>query len=232
MNFLSHYFLDRGHPSSLFAIGAATPDLLSIYNERLRIKKHHLKGLDGTVLSESAVTFALGVSRHFQADDAFHSSDFFATQTAWISDELERHFVTKTNQRKFFLAHVLLELIMDKILINNNKGIIDEYYGHFAVANPFRDVQEFTETISKHPLPNYDHFLDKFLQNRYLVHYSEWDHIIYVLKRILRRASVADPAFLDDPRFVDFLNAVQKGIEKRHLEAFEEVHQTMAKSGK
>lgn len=206
-------------------MGAATPDLLSIYNERLRIKKHHLQGLEALPLTPEGETFALGVARHFKADDAFHSSPFFAEETAFINDQLKQNFITQNNQRKFFLAHVLLELVLDKVLINNYPDIIDEYYAHFAVTFPYSPVKRYTETISRHPLPNYEHFLEKFVQGRFLQHYNKADHIVYVLRRVLRRAGVSDPTFLDDAAFPALLGLIEERLNHRYPAAFGHVRQ-------
>ncbi len=220
MNFLAHYFLDRNHPSSFFVVGAATPDLLSIYNEKFRVKRHHLQAIEGQDLEDSAQFLIQGIQRHFEADEAFHTSSFFNEKTDFINRELKERFITASNQRKFFIAHVLLELVLDKVLIENNPGIIAEYYQHYSKVFPFQEVKQATSKVTSHPLPNYEHFLEKFLHNRYLTHYTEWDHIVFVLGRILRRAGVIHPDFLESKPFLHFLDAVQKEVEKSYLDPF------------
>ena len=42
MNLVAHFYLDQHHPEPLFAVGAATPDLLSIYNNGIRLKQRNL----------------------------------------------------------------------------------------------------------------------------------------------------------------------------------------------
>ena len=223
MNFLGHYYLDRNHPSSLFALGAATPDLLSIYNENFRVKHAHVRPGVSLDIDWDHLPLLEGMRRHFHADNLFHSSDFFNENTAFATQELKRRFKTNEFQRKFFISHVLLELLLDKALIDREKDILHEYYTHFAVHWPFSSVKEATEKVSRHSLPNYDHFLDKFLSNKYLTHYKEWDHIIFVLGRIMRRAGVDHPEFLDDPAMTTYLADLQEKITPQIPKLFEDL---------
>jgi acyl carrier protein phosphodiesterase len=67
--------------------------------------------------------------------------------------------------------------------------------------------------------------LEKFTENRYLRHYREHDHIIYVLGRLLRRVKIADLAFLGDPAFQDLMDAYHERLAGRYQDFFDEIHQ-------
>ena len=77
MNFAAHFFLDMDRPESLFHIGAATPDLLSIYNAELRIKESHLGQIDHEFLGDVEEIFIAGIKRHFMQIRSFTLLDFF-----------------------------------------------------------------------------------------------------------------------------------------------------------
>ena len=201
MNFLAHFYLDRMHHSSSFVVGAATPDLLSIYNSGLRIKAGHVDHLDAAVRSSVDPQFLLGLERHFHADRVFHSSELFSQETHALSRILEQAFPEQDLPRKYFIAHILLELLLDKVLIHHDPQILPDYYLHFERLAPFDDLRRGTEAVSAHPMPNYEAFLQKFVENKYLYHYTENDHLIYILRRLLRRVGIEQSAFLDDPRF-------------------------------
>lgn len=227
MNFVAHYFLDRNYESSSFAIGAATPDLLSIYNPSHRIKAAHIRGVSEGALDEHGRELLAGIKRHFHADRVFHSSDFFAEETKEISRSLATHFPDGEVPRKYFIAHVLLELVLDKVLIDHDPLLLDDYYGHFERMDPFRGIQEATTIISGQELPNYDQFLHKFTSNRYLFHYKEWDHILFVLSRIMRRVGIAQRQFLEDKRMMGLMEK----LEVRLHERFEDIFKEIAESG-
>ena len=224
MNFVAHFFLDRDNDSPHFAIGAATPDLLSIYNPEFRIKPGHIQDIDPSTLEPGAQELLKGIERHFEADRIFHSSPFFTYETGEISRELTHRFPNGGVPRKYFIAHVLLELVLDKVLISDYPDLLNKYYAQFQKAAPFEDTQRFTEIICKRPLPNYAHFLQKFLENKYLFQYRHWDHINYVLGRILRRVSIEERAFLDDPRFRDLMKDFEGDLRENYLRFFDEIH--------
>ena len=222
MNFIAHYFLDHKNPESYFAIGAATPDLLSIYNPALRVKKHHLKNQTLFFKPEHHL-FNAGLKRHFQADAIFHSSEFFLQETAEISREIKKNLSGAEVPRKFFLAHILVELILDRVIMRDHPNIVVDYYHHFDTT-PMSAVKETTEFVVGHDLPNYAHFLNKFKENRYLLHYLEWDHIIFVVKLILRRVGITNHEFTENPAFYALLGGYESGLMHRYPALFEEMH--------
>lgn len=222
MNFLSHYYIDQ-HRESPFVIGTLTPDLLSIYYPALRIKAGQVDHFNAALHPEVPPAFFAGLQKHFTVDRIFHSSKRFTEETEHISRMLEQFFPGREIHRKFFIAHILLELQLDQVLIRKDEGIVDRFYSHFKAMQPFHVLRVATETVSGHPLSNYEHFLEKFTENRYLRHYREHDHIIYVLGRLLRRVKIADLAFLGEPAFQDLMDAYHERLEGRYLEFFEEI---------
>jgi hypothetical protein len=99
------------------------------------------------------------------------------------------------------------------------------YYRHFESLAPFEDVRKATEAVAKHPLPNYESFLMKFVENKYLYHYTENDHLIYILRRLLRRVGIEKSAFLDDGRFSALMDDFEGRIEGYYGKFFEEIRE-------
>jgi hypothetical protein len=223
MNFLAHYFLDQDNPSGYFVVGAATPDLLSIYNSSLRIKAGHVDHLKEEIKANVEPAFLAGLARHFHADRVFHSSPLFNAETHELSRMLEARFQGEDVPRKYFIAHILLELLLDKVLILHNPTLLDDYYRHFASLVPFEGVRHATEAVAAHPLPNYESFLQKFLENKYLYHYTENDHLIYILRRLLRRVGIERSHYLDDARFLLLMDDFEARIEGYYLQFFDEI---------
>ena len=224
MNFLSHYYIDQ-HRESPYVIGTLTPDLLSIYFPALRIKSGQVDHFDVVGHPEMPKAFFAGLQKHFTVDRIFHSSRYFTEETEHISRMLVDYFPGQEIHRKFFIAHILLELQLDQLLIRKDPGIVDRFYGHFEAMRPFDMLQAATETVAGHPLTNYTHFLEKFTENRYLRHYREHDHIIYVLGRLLRRVKIADLSFLGDPAFQDLMDAYHERLGGRYQDFFDEIRQ-------
>lgn len=227
MNFVSHYFLDRFHPESSFAVGAATPDLLSIYNPSLRIKAHHISRLDPDELKGADIALIDGIQRHFDADAVFHSSDFFKAETAYISKALKERLSHTEVPRKYFIAHILLELILDKALIEDHPGLLEEYYNHYRNTVPFLEIRHTTELVAGKRLPNYEQFLQKFYQNRYLFQYREWDHIAFVLKKILIRVGIHERSFLEEKAFILLMEDYQDHLHEQYGGLFDLLEKDM-----
>lgn len=201
MNLVAHYYLDRDRVNSYFVVGAATPDLLSIYNSSLRIKARHLKKMSEDQAGRITPPFLAGLYRHFFADGVFHLSPNFKEQTKRISNMLESYFPDLNIQRKFFIAHIMLELLIDKVLIDENPGILESYYGHFEALQPFRDLRKTSELALGNELPNYEFYMKKFLRRKYLYEYAQFEHIAWVLRRILRRVGIRNNEYLQSSSF-------------------------------
>lgn len=223
MNFISHFFLDRHLVNSTFFVGTATPDLLSIFNPRFRIKWSHIRRLETEGFNKAELALYKGVYRHFIADKVFHSSPHFTEETLFLSDLLKQQLPADSVHRKPHLAHWMLELILDKVLIQKHPEILDQYYNHFAVVSPFEEIRQITEKITGSSLQNYESYLNKFLLNRYLENYTDWDHIKYVLERIMRRVNIEQRAFLTLPEFDQLMREYESRLEEKYEVFFNEI---------
>ncbi len=221
MNFIAHYYLDHGNPESFFALGAATPDLLSIYNPTHRIKRNHLPDFN-LINNPEYIFFYKGLIRHFEADALFHSSKFFSDETHFLSAAFSKQLPDLVIPRKFFLAHILFELILDRVIIKDHPKIIMDYYHHYDNTS-MRELKLATEFMAGHSLPNYEHFLNKFKENRYLLHYLEWDHIGFVTMRIMKRVGILEAKFLANPRFFEFLATYENRLLGLYPQVFIEM---------
>jgi len=223
MNLVAHFYLDRDLVNSYFTVGAATPDLLSIYNSSLRIKARHLRLLSEEDLGKITPPFLDGLNRHFFADGIFHTSPTFHASTKRISTMLEEYFPDLEVKRKFFVGHILLELLLDKVLINLNPGILESYYGHFEALQPFRDIQRSIEIAVGHPVPNYETYLTKFLRKKWLYAYADAEHIAWILKRILRRVRIRNTHYLTSPNFFKLMQDFEEELTEYHELFFTEI---------
>lgn len=223
MNFLSHYFVDRVNPDDMFTVGAATPDLLSIYDPKHRVKSGHLKRLPKETRALVDPGLIAGLEAHFFVDAVFHSSDYFLEETQFISAMLIEFFPERDIPRKYFLAHILLELMIDKVLIEDHPGILESYYAHFELLSPFHRVRTDTERIIGFQMDNYEGFLLKFVKNKYLYDYKNFSHLIYVIGRILRRVNISEDGFLSDDRFLKLMQRYEARLRDIYLLFFEEI---------
>lgn len=220
MNFLSHFYLDRQSTDSLFVSGTCTPDLMSIFNRTMRVKHH------SQVIPLGSETFYQGVLRHYAADKAFHSCDFFLEESHNIALFLRKSFPSEQVHRTFFVGHVLVELLIDKILIGQDERLVGDFYAHLEVVSP-QTLSQTTQHFVTQPLLGYEAFLQRFIQNRYLFHYSKYEYIIFVLKQIVSRVGISQTTFMDSPTFLDYLMEYEKELIPKVENLFVFLHQEL-----
>lgn len=228
MNFLSHYYLDRDRDDSWFFLGVSTPDLVSIFDRNVRLKKNRMPLIHENENSEAEISFYNGCLRHIEVDGIFHSSDFFKEETGIIGQLLRDAYDKEELSRTFFVAHVALELILDKILIQETPGLVRNYYDHMEKYSLDKQL-EITEWVTRTKLPGYKGFLHKFISRRYLSHYTDWDHVVFVLKKILMGVGVSKIEFLHHRKFIDIMSGYEKGLTERCFYAFSQLNRQLLK---
>ncbi|MEM6265226.1 MAG: hypothetical protein AAGI38_22180 [Bacteroidota bacterium] len=215
MNFFSHFFFDRHHQDSLFVVGISTPDLLSVFDRRVKLKENKLlTRLEEEKIAPELERFMHGVLRHLEGDRIFHSSDFFTYETHHLSGLLKQAFPDGEIKRGFFLAHIMLELLLDKILIESDPRFLEEFYRHFH-ARELAYIKYLSEQIAQRPLLEYEAYLRRFVSSRFLFRYQNPDYIIYVLERIFRRVGIYEYRYLESVAFLDLMNLYEKELRGR-----------------
>ncbi len=224
MNFLSHFSLDRLHPDSEYLVGVCIPDLLSIYDRKLRIRhlSHHLH------FPAPLQKFYLGVIRHYDTDKVFHTCEFFERETHIVSADLRKLFPDGSVKRSYFVAHVLIEILIDKILIAEDDKLVSDFYFHFQKIGVNR-ITEMAQALLDTPVSTFSGFLQKFMDNQYLYHYESYEYIIFVLKRIVGRVGIEETAYMDSPVFWEYLREYEKKIKPEIDELFVFLHKNLQK---
>lgn len=224
MNFISHFSLDRFHPDSEYLVGVCIPDLLSIYNRKLRIKhlSHHLH------FPLPLQKFYQGIVRHYDTDKIFHTCEFFERECNVVSADLRKMFPDGSAKRSFFVAHVLIEILIDKILIEEDNQLVRDFYFHLHKIGAVR-ITEMTQAFLDTPASTFSGFLQKFLDNEYLYHYESYEYIIFVLKRIVGRVGIEETAYMDTPFFLEYLREFEKKIKPEIGELFVFLHKNLPK---
>lgn len=180
MNFLSHYYFDQPSLDSNFVLGLVLPDLTKNFNKTWNIHPH--KFHDELSSNEQLLSIYKGWQKHLLVDKHFHSSDFFKAETEKIK-QLITPLLIGTPVRPFILAHIGLELLLDSLLIETEKVNIEQFYTHLQQAN--RSAVLNYLSINKIPEPStFFTFFDRFVENRYLFSYTNYQQLVYALNRI------------------------------------------------
>ncbi|MCB0838264.1 MAG: hypothetical protein KDD63_22360 [Bacteroidetes bacterium] len=211
MNFISHFYLDRNLEDSFFFVGVSTPDLVSVFDRNVRLKEGRMPLLMENEATVEEISFYNGVIRHFEVDKVFHTSDFFYRETDKIKDLLHDTFGTDQVYRGFFVAHVLFELILDKILISHDSNLLPSFYEHLE-RYPIKEYVRLTEWVTHTPMPAYDAFLKRFIKKKYLYDYADWEHILYIIRKIVQGVGINQFEYLHSPGLISILDAYEKEL--------------------
>jgi hypothetical protein len=127
-----------------------------------------------------------GIRKHHLADSIFHSSPFFISHTQAIRKIFEANNFSQPGTRLFFVAHIFLEFILDRIIMQQNEDLAKHFYADIdmvenALLQPF-----FIRTETE--ASNFFYFLENFRKHRYLYAYLETESLFYSLNRTLQRA--------------------------------------------
>src|SRR2546423_7224284 len=116
MNYLAHAWVLPAGSSPARVLGCALPDLLSAYDRRApRLTAPIARALGGEL--------GRGVLAHAVADACFHELPAFrdgCSELRPLADDLRQK---GARVRGFFLAHVLLEILLDACVLERGAGL-------------------------------------------------------------------------------------------------------------
>jgi len=189
MNFLAHYYAatrlqTAAAPLPAYAVGTALPDFLSLAAPRTRLRLP-LLGQSSATAADLALT--AGVFSHLTTDTAFHKSPAFAEAQVLASRLLKQAGFIGIRVRRFFVAHILVELALDAALLRSDPALGEEFYAAFGAAD-FGSIALWTEDAVSRPLPDLPYVLERFADARYLLHYHSNDGVAEGLSRLCIRA--------------------------------------------
>ncbi len=127
MNVIGHMVCAE-HLGRDAGLGAMLPDLLSLYDRRIRPLRliHPTQAVNSE--HDGSRSLRDGVRFHFHVDSSFHRSDLFRD----CADLIRGRLLAASNApglKRFAAAHVLTELFLDHLLIVQNPLRLQAFYG-------------------------------------------------------------------------------------------------------
>ena len=123
MNYLSHYYFDRDEDNKYFNLGLILPDLARAHIAKLRINPY--KNI--TFTTKEIASMNDGCNKHFASDRKFHNWMTFVELTNKSTDMI-RESGDKDINRDYFITHIMVEILLDKILLDKNPSLADDFY--------------------------------------------------------------------------------------------------------
>jgi hypothetical protein len=182
MNYLSHYYTDNDPGNPHFNFGLMLPDMLGAARRGWKPVNGRLYSFD----DPEAELIWQGFQQHLRADSLFHNTAFFTTQTRSIRNILEQAGLVQPGLRLFFVAHVLLEIMLDRLIIKTHPHIPDRFYNDLDVVTEDTLSSFFTGMQSEIPERLF-RILARFKEHKYLYSYVDDERLFFALNRIMER---------------------------------------------
>ncbi|MCE9635156.1 MAG: hypothetical protein K8T90_05555 [Planctomycetes bacterium] len=188
MNYLAHGFRHTSDP--WFLAGTAAPDWLRMIDRRLRISRERAAAAADDP-DPRVADLARGVLRHLAEDAAFHSSEAFHDATSALG-ALVRTAVRVVPDgdprvlRPSFVAHLLVETLLDAEIMRDDPGALDRYYA--AVASIDADeIQSVAAHVTPIPPAGLADLVRRFVASRFVADYADDARLLRRIDAVFRR---------------------------------------------
>jgi hypothetical protein len=183
MNYFSHAlpFLDDPY----FVAGTAVPDWLGVADRGARVRAKNVEPLLADP-DPIAAAIAGGLRQHFRDDAVFHRTRAFAESTLELSAAIRRLLDADVGFRPSFLAHLLVEVLLDWTLAEEHTGTLDGYYRALEAVDAAA-VQEAVNRMATQPTDRLAPMIFLFRQERILWDYGRDDKLLVRMNQVMRR---------------------------------------------
>lgn len=210
MNYFTHG--RRFVHDPFFLAGTAVPDWMSVVNRksraRARLARPFVDDDDPLVAS-----IARGILQHHDDDHWFHQTAAFAELSLQFTVRIRDRLAADPGFRPSFLGHILVELLLDAVLIEEDIHQLDRYYS----AIDSLDTQAVSRTVNRmltQPTEMLGLFIPRFATERFLYDYLDDAKLLTRLNSVLRRVRLRP---LPDS-FVAFFPSARQDVARQRQE--------------
>jgi len=186
MNYFAHgmRFVDRPY----FLVGTALPDLLSVVDRRVRLRMKKVVPFtqDGSPIHAE---IASGIKQHLDDDNWFHSTQGFLEVSTDLSILFRNIFANDEYARVGFLGHIVTELLLDGVLIQQNPSLIDQYYEAFNQIDPL-EIEVATNRMATQKTDQLKLWLVQFHKEGFLRDYLIPQRMLVRLNQVMKRVKL------------------------------------------
>ncbi|MBL8888968.1 MAG: hypothetical protein JNL67_03250 [Planctomycetaceae bacterium] len=186
MNYLAHAhrFLER----PWFALGTLVPDFMNMVDRRARARRRQAAGLVSSA-DKFVGEIAAGVVQHHDDDHRFHNSSMFIKLQDQLSQHLRTTYPDPRGLRSWFVAHISIEMLLDRSIMEQQPALLDRLYQIFAEVDR-HEFRHAVESITGRELPKFEPMHSFFLNERFLYDYKTDAGLFYRINRILVRVGL------------------------------------------
>ena len=212
MNYFAHAlpFLD-GDP--WFLAGTAVPDWMAVADRPVRVRAKLAAPLAEATPDEVTRQVALGTLQHLHDDGWFHTTRGFVEISGCLAQRCRLWLGPDDPMRCGFLGHLLTELLLDAVLIEQHPQALDRYYQRLREIDP-RQVEAAVNQMARGETRRLSLLIPLFIEDRFLTDYATDTLLLARLNRVLRRVKLPELP----TRAIDVLAAARELLRERWQE--------------
>ena len=182
MNYFAHFFIDHIVHNTEYNVGLILPDLargfVSSFRKPLSIQTDNFE-----------IDLWKGCQKHYETDKRFHASTFFNELI-----ELAKHMMDNAEfkdgiKRRFFLEHIMAELMIDRILVKKNSHFLHSFYD--TLNNIYTKLLlKFLHNYKIESVDKFEEHFNHFRKVKYIYYYTDNIKFVYSLNRVMLKAGL------------------------------------------
>ena len=185
MNYLSHFIIDQKAGEHYFNSALILPDISKRWIKTFR------HSTPSSLFTKYQHALLEGCLCHYKRDKQFHTSAFFEKYQDIINRALKSVPFTGDVQRKWFIAHILTELLIDRTFVKTFPEYVDLFYESLNTIDDV-ELKGFMGYYGLADSTEFFKFFDQFRSVKYIYYYADNNKFLYSLSRIMMRVGLTD----------------------------------------
>lgn len=200
MNYFLHHAVDAIQEDPYYNFGLLLPDLA----------KHHFASFRNLrYQGDLHSAIVRGCEQHINADKQFHASHFFESKLQKVKHYMSCMPFTNQFNRRWFVAHLLTELMLDRVLSKQRPDLLDSFYHSMSFIVEY-DVESFFAYNNAREFVFFWQRFEHFRSVQYIRYYADNNKLIYSLERIMQRVGMPPLSKIDSDLMQNVIEAVEK----------------------
>ena len=126
------------------------------------------------------------------------------------------------------MAHIMLELMIDRLIIKETPEICDRFY-HMLEKVTSRHINMYLNSLDfVKKAGEFVAFFDRFVQHRYLFHYINNEKLIFALNMIFSRIGDQQLTEGDREKLNECIFKIEKNLSTDYTSIFHELEQELS----
>lgn len=179
LNYFSHYYFDHIPSEPNHNFGLSLPDFVRNFIKGKKLKPEHIPLFEDPQFR----LLAEGTHKHFERDHRFHNSAYFKQSENDLKAILLPVFKELKIGRYWFAAHVLSEMMIDRVLMKQHPEMLNRFYLDLQNSDG-STINTFLNACGIEDVETFETRFERFQSSQYLRQYVYDEAMVYSLNRI------------------------------------------------